>query len=98
MLARLAQILRLHIRTSDIAARIGGDEFGLLFDNMDADEVEKKIAYLVDQFGKANCTYADQSLPVDANVRYCFVGPKDTVEGLMSRADAAMYRAKEKVG
>lgn len=98
VLARLAQILRLHIRTSDIAARIGGDEFGLLFDNMDADEVEKKIAYLVDQFGKANCTYADQSLPVDANVRYCFVGPKDTVEGLMSRADAAMYRAKEKVG
>lgn len=48
--------------------------------------------------GKANCTYADQSLPVGANVGYCFVGPKDTVEGLMSRADAAMYRAKEKAG
>ncbi len=96
VLARLAEILRLHIRASDVAARIGGDEFGLLLDNLDADEVEKKIAFLIDQFGKTNCTYAGQPLPFGATIGYCFVGPKDTVEGLMSRADAAMYRAKDK--
>ena len=96
VLARLAQILRSHIRMSDVAARIGGDEFGLLLDHLDADQVEKKIAFLIDQFGKTNCTYGDQSLPFGATIGYCFVGPRDTVEGLMSRADAAMYRGKDK--
>ncbi len=96
VLARLAEILRLHIRASDVAARIGGDEFGLLLDNLDADEVEKKIGFLVNQFAKTNCSYADQPVSFGATIGYSFVGPKDTVEGLMSRADAAMYRAKDK--
>mgnify|MGYP003628829416 CR=1 FL=1 len=95
VLSCLAGILKMHIRTSDVAARIGGDEFGLLLDNLDADQVVKKIAFLIKQFGKTECTYAGQSLPFGATIGYCFVGPKDTVEGLMSRADAAMYRAKD---
>ena len=96
LLARLAEILKLHTRTSDVVARIGGDEFGLLLDNLDADEVVRKIAFLVDQFSKANCTYANTSLKLGAAIGYCFVGPQDTTDGLMSRADAAMYRAKDK--
>jgi diguanylate cyclase (GGDEF)-like protein len=96
LLARLADILKVHTRASDVVARIGGDEFGMLLDNLDADQVVRKIAFLVDQFGKANCTYESASLNLGAAVGYCFVGPKDTVDGLMFRADAAMYRMKDK--
>jgi diguanylate cyclase (GGDEF)-like protein len=94
LLVRLAEILRRQTRASDVAARIGGDEFALLLDHLDADQVENKIAYLVTQFSHENCTYAGKKLPFGAAIGYCFVGPKDTVEDLMSHADAAMYRAK----
>lgn len=96
LLICLAEILKTHTRTSDVVARIGGDEFGILLDNLDADQVISKIDFLIEQFGSANCTYEGKSLPFGATIGYCFVGPKDTVEGLMSRADAAMYRAKGK--
>ena len=96
LLVRLAEILKDHTRTSDVVARIGGDEFGLLLDHLDADQVVDKIAFLVRQFARANCTHEGKPLPFGAAIGYCFVGPKDTVEALMSRADAAMYRAKDK--
>ena len=96
LLVRLAEILKAHTRASDLVARIGGDEFGLLLDNLDGDQVVRKIAFLVDQLAKANCTYADSPISLSAAMGYCFVGPKDSVEGLMSRADAAMYRAKDR--
>lgn len=97
LLIRLAQILKANIRKSDVAARIGGDEFALLLDNLDADEVVNKIASLMQLFDKAKCTYAGTPIRLGAAIGYCFVGPKDTVEALMSRADAAMYRAKDKI-
>ena len=94
VLVQLAEILKLHTRTSDVVARIGGDEFGLLLDHLEADQVVDKVAFFIDQFGKADCTYAGRSLLLGAAIGYCFVGPEDTIVDLMSRADAAMYRAK----
>ncbi|WP_417622566.1 GGDEF domain-containing protein [Parasphingorhabdus sp.] len=96
VLVRLSEILKRHTRTSDVVARIGGDEFGLLLDNLDRDQVLAKIAFFMKRFSTANCTLNGKQLPLGAAIGYCFVGPQDTVEGLMSRADAAMYRAKDK--
>jgi diguanylate cyclase (GGDEF)-like protein len=96
LLVRLAELLRSHTRTSDVVARIGGDEFGLLLDNLDSDQVVGKIDFFMKRFGTENCIHAGKQLPFGASIGYCFVGPKDTVEGLMSRADADMYRAKDK--
>ena len=96
LLKCLANILKSHTRTSDVVARIGGDEFGLLLDNLDADQVVSKIDFFVDQFSQADCTYAGKPIPFGATIGYCFIGPRDTVDGLMSRADAAMYRGKGK--
>tara|TARA_R110000824_G_scaffold3839_8_gene18366 strand:- start:799 stop:1383 length:585 start_codon:yes stop_codon:yes gene_type:complete len=96
LLMRLAEILQTHTRTTDVVARIGGDEFGLLLDNLDADQVVEKIASVMARIDAANCTHEGKHLPFGASIGYCFIGPKDTVEALMSRADAAMYRAKDK--
>lgn len=96
LLVRLAEILKHHTRTSDVVARIGGDEFGLLLDHLDCDQVVDKIAFLAKQFATAICTHEGKPLPLGAAIGYCLVGPKDTVDGLMSRADAAMYLAKDK--
>jgi GGDEF domain-containing protein len=44
--------------------------------------------------GKAVVKIDGKGLELSAAIGYCFVGPKDTVLGLMSRADAAMYEKK----
>jgi len=96
LLVRLAKILKSHIRGTDVVARIGGDEFGLLLDNLNGDQVADKIESLLQDLARENIVHEGQKLPLGASIGYCFVGPKDTTDGLMSRADAAMYRAKDK--
>ena len=96
LLVRLGQILTTNIRASDVVARIGGDEFAILLDNLDADQVDSKIETLIGRIGNAAVEYEGKALDLSAAVGYCFIGPKDTVPGLLSRADAAMYRVKLK--
>ncbi len=94
LLVRLGKILKDNIRACDMVARIGGDEFALLLDNLDADQVENKILALMDRFKSANLEHAGQALQFGAAIGYSFVGPTDTVSALMSRADEAMYNSK----
>lgn len=96
LLVRMAEILKTNIRTTDVVARIGGDEFGMLLDHLNGDQVVDKIDFLIEQFGKENFAPDGRLLPFSAAIGYCFVGPQDTREGLMSRADASMYRAKDR--
>jgi diguanylate cyclase (GGDEF)-like protein len=95
LLVCLSQILLANVRASDFVARIGGDEFALLLDKLDADEVDSKIAFLMERIGQTHIEHEGQALPLSAAIGYCFVGPKDNVAGLLSRADAAMYQAKK---
>lgn len=94
ILSHLAQLLRTYIRQSDLVARIGGDEFAMLLDNLDADHVEKKIAFLLDRFSNSRVQYKGAQISLRVAIGYCFVGPRDTVTDLLSRADAAMYATK----
>lgn len=94
LLTHLAKILKHNIRVCDMVARIGGDEFALLLDNLDADQVERKILSLIDRIKTANLVHEGQDLKFGAAIGYSFVGPTDTVTDLMSRADEAMYQSK----
>lgn len=94
LLTRLAKILKDNIRACDMVARIGGDEFALLLDNLDADQVESKILSLMKRIKATRLEHCDQTLKFGAAIGYSFVGPTDTVLALMSRADEAMYKSK----
>lgn len=96
LLLRMAEILKTHTRSTDVVARIGGDEFGLLLDNLNGDQVADKIDSLMENFDRVEFVHDDKKLPFGAAIGYCFVGPQDTTESLMSRADASMYRAKDR--
>lgn len=96
LLVRFAEILKTHVRTTDVVARIGDDAFGLLLDNLNGDQVADKIDFLLQELAKENIIHDGKRLPLSASIGYCFVGPRDTTVGLMSRADAAIYRAKDK--
>ncbi|GAB5488823.1 MAG: hypothetical protein Pars2KO_23930 [Parasphingorhabdus sp.] len=98
LLTRLAAILADNIRVSDMVARIGGDEFAVLLDNIGPAEVDQKVAFLQNLIQSDDIEFGDQHLNLSAAIGHCFVGPEDTVDDLMSRADAAMYREKRKAG
>ena len=96
LLVRFAEILKINTRTTDVVARIGGNEFGLLLDHLNGDQVADKIEILIAQLGLEKFVYQGEQLPMSTSISYCFIGPRDTTDALMSRADAAIYRVKDK--
>jgi len=83
------------LRAQDVAARIGGDEFAVLLENVDArtaSEVAERVVaslhlpYSVDM--EQVSLHASVGVVVAAD-------DDDNAEDLLARADIAMYRAKE---
>lgn len=90
-LVQVATAMRRTLRTTDTAARIGGDEFCVLATNQTAAAAEplgQRIADAVDSE-----TGADSPIGVSIGVVSC---PEhgDDVDALLDMADQAMYRAK----
>ncbi len=83
------------IRKTDIAARIGGDEFLVIFPNMknrNTREVVRRIELLYAEKGKE---IFNRHLTLSWGVSY-WRGPDDCAEEFINRADTAMYEMKEK--
>jgi diguanylate cyclase (GGDEF)-like protein len=95
-LAELAQVFRKIVRETDIIGRYGGDEFVVILPETPlsgamviAERIRKKVEDY--EFVAQN---VNLRLTVSLGVANC---PKHTLtaEGLIKKADAAMYRAKE---
>jgi diguanylate cyclase (GGDEF)-like protein len=83
------------VRTDDVVARFGGDEFVVVFDDVDGTETAAR---------RAQALVDDLSRPFEVGVHGLYLGasvgiamyPADaeTGEDLLKQADTAMYRAK----
>jgi len=93
-LIHLAKLLGQSIRATDVAARIGGDEFALILDGMDGERAAAKIASLEWLVEGTPCLFGDTSLPVSASFGHSVICADDSDADIMARADDAMYRAK----
>ena len=93
LLQKVADLLRENFRNSDIIARIGGDEFAILFTETDWQMVE----YMLQRLHQAVQEYnnADPEIPVSLSVGQA-VGEKTGPDmyGLFREADNRMYREK----
>ena len=100
-LRQLAALMRAGLRASDLAARIGGEEFGLI---MVATEREPAAA-VVERFrrmvelhdfavGADGADGADGRLTISAGLATC-PGDASSFKSLFALADDALYRAKE---
>ena len=95
VLKRIAQILKSHVREDDMAARLAGDEFVIVFKNAElrvAQQVCARIAAAVRAFDWSSIAAGLQS---SISVGVAAAVPGDTVESLTHRSDAAMYRDKK---
>lgn len=94
VLSDLAKVLKASFRSSDLIARIGGDEFLIYFETNDLSFIDKKFQSLV---LKCTKTYEEnkQKATVSASFGLSYK-PKDgdTLDILFKKADTALYQVK----
>ncbi len=95
-LSEMGQVFRRMVRETDVVGRYGGDEFVIILPDTPlngamvmAERIRKKVE---------ECEFVAQNLSIRLTVSLGVAScPKHTLtaEGLIKKADAAMYRAKE---
>jgi diguanylate cyclase (GGDEF)-like protein len=90
-LVQVATAMRRTLRTTDTAARIGGDEFCVLATNQNATAAEPLAQRIVDAVDAE--TGSDSPIGISIGVVSCPEHGDDT-DALLEMADQAMYRAK----
>jgi diguanylate cyclase (GGDEF)-like protein/PAS domain S-box-containing protein len=98
VLVQVAERLRGCLRTGDELARIGGDEFTVLLRNVPHPAgarhvAERLLAAVRDPFDAGN-----SEVMLGLSVGIALARPDDTADGLLGRADAALYNAKRAGG
>ncbi|GEM_PF-2587522 len=92
VLRQLADDIRQHIRSYDIAIRWGGEEFLIVFPHMTAQEAKQKLDQLRETFGRHDFGLG-YSLSFSGGVIEW--SPVLSEMELFKKADEALYRAKE---
>jgi diguanylate cyclase (GGDEF)-like protein len=82
------------VRRSDVVARIGGDEFGILLAHSEEASAHETATRLVDLIAKCDFIHNGQALPLSVAIGVGLIAGDDTAESVMARADKDMYRRK----
>ena len=90
-----ADILKTSFRKSDIIARIGGDEFGVLLTEM-TDSADMAVVHLKENIERMN-DRADRAYPLSLSVGVAYYDSDApvSIDKLISQADRAMYKEKK---
>ncbi len=96
LLRAFANLLRQHVRSSDIAARYGGDEFAVVLPGLGAEEAVR-VAERIRTTFRARPLIWIGPMPISITVSLGVASFPDHGEdplGLLRRADEALYQAK----
>ncbi|MBB3272097.1 MULTISPECIES: sensor domain-containing diguanylate cyclase [Pseudomonas] len=95
VLRQFANVLQGSLRQSDILCRWGGEEFIVLLreaEGRQAIEVAEKIRRRTEQL---TFSYDEHPLRLTTSIGLSSLQPGDTLHALLTRADRALYRAKQ---
>jgi diguanylate cyclase (GGDEF)-like protein len=93
-LIHIANLLSTAIRSTDLAARVGGDEFALLLDELDEEAAQEKVRQLCALITGTRCIFGQHCLPLSISAGCTGLRPGDSDFSAIARADMAMYSAK----
>ena len=94
VLAGLGALLRRRLRGTDLVGRLGGEEFGIVLEDLRSDEAVTLLDRLLDEFSKIEFTADDGVFRVTFSAGISCLVPGMSVEAWRSSADAALYAAK----
>ena len=80
----------------DIAARLGGDEFVILFSNAQRVASVDRAQKLARKLNSLTLKFEGHRIPIRASLGIETYGKGDTIKSVFDKADASMYRAKER--
>lgn len=84
------------LRAGDVMARLGGDEFALLLLETDATGGAKVATRMCQELACATTPPGCADFTIGVSVGVAEWHPGETVDALLGRADAALYRAKDR--
>jgi diguanylate cyclase (GGDEF)-like protein len=94
VLKTVAQAIRDSVRDSDLPARIGGDEFAILFQHTDIEVARQVCERLHARLAALRWAHLSPALRVSVSIGVREAQPGDTPALLLQRSDAAMFEAK----
>ena len=93
-LRHLARVLRKNLRETDVVARMGGEEFGLLLVNMDREALEPFLHQLCAKIANHRISCNDKVVAITASIGACAT-IRGSLDETLKVADRCLYRAKE---
>ena len=94
VLAHVAELLRSHVRDSDVVGRLGGDEFGVILLRSDLPSARAKAQQLADMIQSLPAEIGGVAHRVGAAWGACAHRRGEGAEALLDRADSEMYAGK----
>ncbi len=98
VLEMVGDVMRQHVRDGDFVARFGGDEFGALLPHTEMDVGHSVAARLHASIADEASLHSTHGIEVaiGVSVGVAVVRAGDNAESILARADAAMYKSKDR--
>lgn len=94
VLQHIAHALLASFRTTDMIARLGGDEYGLILDHAGETVISTRMARLADALQATPFGWQGQAITLHLSCGHTQLRGKDAPDQAIARADAAMYAVK----
>ena len=95
LIRQVATMINSNIRSSDICARYGGDEFVILFNETRKTEVSATVERIITGMAATPFPFGDEYLTTTLSAGLAdYPGDGHDVKSVMANADAAMYASK----
>ena len=92
----VANHLKNHVsRSSDMVARMGGEEFGVFLYNIDEDEARRKLQRIIDDIYAAKLPHRASHMGfLSVSIGMTLAKERESMPTMLKRADMALYSAK----
>lgn len=94
VLAGVAEVAKGCVRTTDLVARYGGEEFAIILPNTSGPRATVVAERLRQQVERTSFWFHNEPIKITVSVGVAEIGPGEGCEGVIGRADKALYGAK----
>jgi len=95
VLSLVAKILAKTTRNADLVTRYGGEEFAIVLPSTQAEKAAQTMDKIRRLICKSPFNYRGEPISISMSFGVCEAQEGDSIESLFSRADVALYKAKE---